>query len=358
MMKTALLGLLLLVAPLWSAQAQTWCPVTQPALLEERTVPFYDRYGDQISVTLRGRDGELVGQVVTVPADADVLLSDDGQRLAYVQPVDAFNYALGSIGTATGTVKTLVTPADMAALRPESDAAGYGPLQMAWIPGTDRIAFSTRVYYDSDGIFEPTPDDLWTVDALSGEIVTVLPPGAGGQLTLSSDGRYAVIEGRDTLKLVDLTSGEAQAVAVEGYQAVGLGHTVAYPPLLWQADSFLIAVPGADPYAQHDGIVSIWRVPLDSLQAEQVGTHNAFFLSFAFAPDGTKAAYWRTSTAQSNRRTLVVASVDGREQLEITTADMLDFERWLLDSEHVVYRLRFADGGWQSIVADVCTTAD
>ena len=344
------------------AQTFSWCPVTQAPILETDTdLMWYERH---IDLTYRDSEGSSFSAEVVLPVPGLDNLQRNSTRthLAYVKKLDEFNVGLFVIElgrSPTPRERLLVSPEVIGAVRPEVDMQGYGLRQFAWLPGTDTLVFTTYANYSDEHFMyiggSISADDLWTVD-LAGRVTNLLPPGEGGYFTLSPDGAYAVLANTETLQLYNFATGETQPIILENYQLEGAGKVIFYPPVHWLADSsaFVIAMSGSG-LLQHDGRVDIWQVTTDAA-IELVGTHNAFKLSFSIAPDGRKVAYWRTDSETSDLRTLVIASLDGREIYEVVTGHLIEFDRWLPNSEHFIYSVTRPSYERITAIGDVCQT--
>jgi hypothetical protein len=335
----------------------SWCPVTSAPVLEVVEPPSIQIVGEsQIAVTYRENNDNLYTVVDAQDAES-AILSDDARFLAYTRRIDDYNVEIWTANVLSNVSRLLVDAEDFAAMRPEENPVGYGVIQMAWIPGTHTVAFSGRAYY-SEGIFEPNADDLWTVNAETGDISQMLAQGDGGILSFSPDDAYAVILRRNDLLLMRPDGSDQHIIPLENYQLVGAGHTSIYPPLRWESDSngFIIALAAsANPMGdQSNGMVEIWRVAVADQSATLIGSHQAFFFSFEIAPDLTKVAYWRTDRPSSNERTLFIADIAGQEAYPVITDALLDFGGWTNDSQHFQYRLRRDDGSELVLLGDVC----
>jgi hypothetical protein len=193
----------------------SWCPVTSAPVLESVALPSIQYLGDtQIVVNYREGDDTL-STVIEAQDAENATLSGDARFLAYTRRVDDFNTEIWTTNVMSNASHLLVDAEDFAAMRSEENPAGYGAIQMAWIPGTHTVAFSGRVFYDGDGIFEPQPDDLWTVNAETGDIAQILAQGDGGVLSLSPDGAYAVILRREDLLLMRPDGSDQRIIPLE-----------------------------------------------------------------------------------------------------------------------------------------------
>jgi hypothetical protein len=338
----------------------SWCPVDQAPVLEEITLPYLRHYSDRVLVAWRDEDGNAVNDSRYVPGLLDPLLNTDGTRYTFHREVLPYNYEIITRPSVrSGRENRLVTPADFAEMRSETNAIGYDPQQMAWIPFTDSLVFSIRVYRRPESLYNHIADDLWLVDADTGAVVNLLPEGEGGDFFVSPDGRYIAVANYDGLQIVDLETHNTAAVDLPSYHAEILGWSMYYPVIRWLADSsgLLVATSNSevDSLSQHAGLMEVWQVPVDGSAPHLIGTHPAFFLSFEFSPDLALVAYWRTDEHMSNRRTLVIASTDGTETIEIVTQDSVSFEYWLLDSRHFAYRLQTGPGESVLLIGDVCS---
>jgi hypothetical protein len=207
------------------------------------------------------------------------------------------------------------------------------------------LAFNTAVTPLGEGINNTIADDLWTVNADTGELANILPQGEGGRFTYAPDGGHVVIKTPGSIWLMKPDGSGRQTLAIPNYEALGLGHGYAYPPVVWlDSSTFLVAVnASSDPYSQDNGQVNVWRVTTDGA-TEMVSSFPAAFVSFHLSPNGRYTAYWRTNAPESNIRDLHIAAVDGAWDYIFLTGEVLEFDRWLESApDYFLYRPHFSD---------------
>ena len=93
-------------------------------------------------------------------------LSGDGQMVAFQRETIPFHPELWAVNSDGTGERVLVSAADFLALLPGSpnpNAAGIGPFQYGWRPGTHILAYNTRLLFEGPGL--GGNDDLRQVDA-------------------------------------------------------------------------------------------------------------------------------------------------------------------------------------------------
>ena len=353
---------ILLLVPVVVLYAQddqpSWCPVTETPILEIETMPTVEVLPDSLLMTYRDVDLMVVSTTFPVTAAQQALPTSDGRYVAYTKVVDDFNYEIWMVDRDDPTPRVVVDTSDFANLRPEADADGFGPLQWQWLPGTSQLIFSTRPYYNRDGILEPIADDLWLVDINSAEIIELIPSGEGGKFAVSPDGAYTIIQKEASLELLSMQDAILYEIKLENYEVKGLGHVRFYPPIHWRPDAseFIVAItrPEEEQTTRSHEFVEVWQIPIDSLTPELVGSHDAFFLSFNISPDLTKVAYWRSDFFRSSTQELYVADIAATEEHLIYTGGFVEFDRWLLDAEHFAFIIRDQTDQRVTLIGNIC----
>lgn len=341
----------------------SWCPVDAPIVFDVNSMHGQAEIVDSgVNVYTAGDDGLFYNHFDVTGVEA-AKTSFDALYVAMIRSGEDGNREIWLVSQTNHEPRMVVSADDLAELRPENEVEpdGYGVLDWAWVPGTHKLLFNSRIYYNGEGLFSSIADDLIMVDADTGELTPILPMPEGGAFFVSPDGKYAVVENRDSVRLVDLADGLVKTIAVEHYQAVGVGGGVVYSPTAWLPDSsgFLIAVPAtANPIMdQNTGVVEVYQVDVETQESELIGTHAAYYMPFRFSPDLTKVAYWLSAGEGSNTRTLFIADIAGTDRIAITTADLLEFGEWLPNSAYFTYILTVQDFDRLTVVSDICGQA-
>lgn len=214
------------------------------------------------------------------------------------------------------------------------------PYQIVWLEGTHRFLYGT-------GGFGPGEDsnyDLHQVDADTGQQITILPPGQGGYVRLSPDGKMMAVLQPETVFIVDSDGtnrrGEFSYPHVYTYSEYWY-----VPQVVWMADSsaFLTVIPPHDPRLP-DGEWSVWRVPANGSAPELVRTIRAtplynMFPNVVLSPDLTHIAYVTQSADGEQLSDLHISTLDGQEDT-IYYSGRFSFLRWEADGQHFVITSR------------------
>jgi len=199
----------------------------------------------------------------------DVWLSDDGQLVAFIR--DQNLWVVDSDGSGE---RQLTSQLDFGQLVLGMEAAaqvlGIRPYQVAWLPGSHDLFFNTAPQLEGPGLF--LSNDLWKLDAGTGELTLMLSPGDGGNFVLSPNGRRIAI----------ITPGRIDVMNADGgNRREGLTHTpvITYSEFeytaspVWSADSerLLVAIPPADSMAADKQPTSIWSISTDGRPARLLG---------------------------------------------------------------------------------------
>lgn len=324
-----------------------WCPLPEPRLAAPGDLVAALADADSIDVVqISATDPYTPAPAASLPIDGvtSVHLSDDGQVIVYTRDV-AYESATApevwTVNVADGEPRLLLDAAALAALRTETFEFAPGIMGIEFIPNTHTIVFNTSVTPFAEGIYVHIADDLHTLNADSGELVTVRAQGEGGAVSVSPDGDTFALMQYSALTLVASDGTVIAEDTLPEYEAVGMGHGVSYPQVVWNADakSFLIAVVKGDPNAsgQHNGMMQTYRVAVDGSEPALVGEFGAVSYGFHISDDGEFATYWRTPEAMSNNREVYVARVDGTEETLLAAGELLDVFSWWPDSRHLIY---------------------
>jgi Tol biopolymer transport system component len=198
-----------------------------------------------------------------------VLLSDDGQRIAFRRGGNI--WAVNSDGS---DERQLTTDADFEGISYGEDAdpylIGISPYQIAWQPGTHTLFFNTVPQFEGPGLL--LTDDLWATDADTGELISILPRGEGGKLTMSPDGRTIALSTPGTISLFDTNTYDKRQLFTYT-PVITYSEFQYYAQPAWASDSMslAVAIPPADFMASAEQLTSIWTILVDGTSARLVG---------------------------------------------------------------------------------------
>jgi dipeptidyl aminopeptidase/acylaminoacyl peptidase len=282
-----------------------------------------------------------------------VYLSDDGQMLAYLRAGPNAAVDLWQIDSGGQEAKPAISASGFDRMRTEPEQLGVIPFDLAWIPGTHRLAFNTYPLLPGDAIWIYVPDDLWVFDLDSLRTFTLLSKGQGGHFSFSPDGKLAAVFSPAGLKIMRSNGAVLMEDALKGFQALGLGEYYSYPSLQWAPDSqsLIVAIPaGQDPFQPQAGAV-IWRVPVDGSQPELVKEIPAYLANVVFSPDLTRLAYFHQPDQSSSGRELHLIELDGDEDFLFLRGEVMERFQWLPDSQHFLY---WEVDAWQPKLGHIC----
>lgn len=197
-----------------------------------------------------------------------VKISDDGQLVAFTRGEASELWTIRADGT---DERQIVSADDLNGMQPSGlDVRLH---QLAWIPGTHRLVFNTRLQMEIGLVLN---DDLHLVDHDTLERTTLLPPGQGGEFVSSPDGRQIAVITPGSIRLMQADGSELREVftytPVTTYSEFRF-----YAQPAWAADSsFLrVAIPPADPQAATGQSTTIWHLPTDGGQARLLASVDA-----------------------------------------------------------------------------------
>lgn len=291
---------------------------------------------------------------LTNQGDVDgVFLSGDGQILVYLRTGAQGTQQLWRVNSSGREQMVVLNENDLDGLREEPEQIGVVPFNLAWIPGTQLLAFNTYPLIPGEGLWTYVPDDLWVVDLHSLEVEMLLPKGKGGHFSISPDGRLAAIFSPKTLDIINTDGSVVRENVLEGFHAIGLGEYYSYPALKWSPDSqtLVVAIPsGSDPFQPEAG-VSIWKVPMDGSQPAMVKNIPAFLSQVAFSPDLSLLAYFHQPDMRSSGVELHFNYLDGNIDFLFMRGDLVQRLQWLPDSRRFLYWMADA---WQPSLGHIC----
>jgi Tol biopolymer transport system component len=281
------------------------------------------------------------GQPRQLAGSGDVVqpaLSADGSLVAFIRSKDQISFSLWVIHSDGSGEKQLVSAEELKPLATAPDAKGVGVVQLAWVPGQHNLAYNTNSLFEGPGL--ATNNDLWTVNAESGEKKNVLPAGQGGMFYYSPDGRQIAISREDHISLVN-ADGSGQRAVVKFAPVATYSEGVFYPAPLWSpaSDYLRVVIPPADRLAKTVLPTQIWNIPADGSPASQIGSVTTSYLGVpALSPDLAKLAYLTPveGAADPNQRQLHISKADGNGDTVFATGTF-SFLGWAPDSQHFLF---------------------
>jgi Tol biopolymer transport system component len=271
--------------------------------------------------------------------DGYPILSDDGEKIMFFRgdmPRDL--YVINAEGSQE---QALVTNEVLVGL-------GYGELtevhDHSWVPDTHRLLFNT-LQLNAEDVKSGDPNsrnlakvnrDLLLVDADTGEIQSLVPPGKGGRFWVSPDGsRVAIVK-----------QGEVLAITIDG-QVVHQGRVPFAPGLsdiiwdvFWTPDAanLILLVPTQESLNDEmwPPTYTVWRYPLDESPPIQVPLDPPPMDIASVSPDGNWIIYSYYPEGRLSRQApLYVGNLrQGHAELYAPDAAIL---HWSPDSTHFVY---------------------
>jgi hypothetical protein len=305
--------------------------------------------------------------------------SPDGDRVAYSLEPEEGAVQLWVMDADGGNRRQLAETSITGYLQSSPEYVVDAALSYYWLAGGQRIAHQITPVL---GALGETPLETVTVaDAESGATWVLVPGGEAHTLRYSFDGSQVAAFGEETVRLVDVGSGEvmhAVDLAVQSwrfsasytpdgamlvafaaeeialvdaatgemraipfeYTPIGMGHVALMPPIHWLPDgrSFYTLVPEGDEANEilsEDASFTVWRVDTEAADAEPVQTFTGSVVSVQFSPDFQRLAFW--TQRQDNVRTLYLADLASGEQVAYDRRRILEFLNWHPDAAQFVY---------------------
>jgi hypothetical protein len=233
--------------------------------------------------------------------DSQPVFSDDGQKLIFRRkeelndPTKGWSFNTYSINADSTHEQLLVNASKLKAFGAYYDdfsEAAY----LEFAPGTHHLLFNTR---QTTGYHQIAPwenlhlnQDLFSLDADSGEMKQLLSKGFGGHFDIAPNGKVAwLLTLTGPIHIIDLSGKVVQGNIAE--YPVGWMEW-SRPPIQWSDDSNkLIVIPIAEPLDDSMRGFTIWRYILDNTQNK-----TSFDLpgpsasaSYKISPDGNWVLY-------------------------------------------------------------------
>jgi Tol biopolymer transport system component len=301
-------------------------------------------------------------QVMTSGGVYQPRISDDGEWVAFLRPVDDFHIELWGVNLSSREERKLVSVADLDKIGGgvrDPSAVAVNPYQYEWIPGSHTLAFNTQQVFQGPGL--SLLDDLNLVNADSGEITYLLLSGWGGNFIYSPDGSQISISTPAKIFLSDADGSNYREVF--SYDAViTYSEYRYYASPHWSPDgTFLrLALPPTDPLGRPPQPTSLWTIPIDGtapIRDGGVGAVAFFESPVEYSLDLVRIAYLvEVGQPAENLRELHIATYDGQGDWVYSKAAAIQFLGWSLDSQHFIYTTGLDRQTWLGGVDAVGTT--
>lgn len=271
----------------------------------------------------------------------EVLLSSDGEVVVFLrrpddergsQPTEV--YAVNSDGSQQ---RLLMSGEDFNALYPHEGFLHNDLASIEFVPGSHELLLNTRVVAEGPGLIKY--DDLLRLSADSGDRITILPPGQGGDFTVAPDGSRVALVRPDSVHLVN-PDGSGLAVELVSFEPlITYSEFQFYVNPLWSADSSQLAVviPSADVLAE-DPEANIWSISADGTQVDLLATVSGdFYFSertgrSSLSPDFARVVY---RLPEPGGRTLMIADLG--QQGVAYDDDVLEWWGWSPQGDYFTY---------------------
>jgi len=276
----------------------------------------------------------------------DVILSDDGQRVAFVR--SGLLWVVNSDGS---DERQLVNEADLAGLVPEG-AVGIAVYRVGWLPDSHTLLFNTSPQFEGPGL--SLSNDLWVVDVAAPELNNLLPPGEGGNFVLSPDAQQIAVVDPDSIDVMAIDGSNRREVFTYT-PVITYSEFQYYATPVWTAESgaLRVAIPPADPLAATAQPTSIYHIPLDGTPAQLLG--NVMAAPFGgdpiFSPDLTHIVYVVETDPDTGQRGVAVAEFGSQGELTETLVyeEAVSVDSWSPDGQYFVF-MQPAAGGMPTAV--------
>jgi len=332
-------------APTVAPQSPTLAPTRPPVATQAAAAPAaVPAPGMKILYTDAGRnlwiwlaDGST-RQLVKTGDVYDGLMSADGNALVYIRTKDFKKFSVWAINPDGSNDRQLINQDDMKAMKNSDDAVGAQPYVISWIPGSHNLAFVTSPTFDGPGL--QVNDDLWELNADTGELTEILEPGQGGIFYFSPDGKQIALVTPKTISLINADGSNRRDSVLKFTPVNTYSEFLYYPTPKWAPDSSLlnVAIPPKDALSIPGQKTTLYEILTDGSQAKKIGTvTTAPLLSPEFSADATHLIYVKVhGAAADNQRELHIADPSGASDTVYRTAQ-LDFNGWAPDSQHFIF---------------------
>lgn len=264
---------------------------------------------------------------------AQLHVSPDGGRVAYVAG-DFEQNRLGLVSI-SGDNQILVESTEL----PNSAGTDFAILidQIAWLPNSQTIAFSTAAT-NLVGPGVGPQADLWLVTT-SGTLTEQFVLGNGGHtFALSPDGTRVIFGNPDSVIRVNMDGSNRETV-IE-FPFVNTASEYAWVPTAqWLPSGSLayVAIADDDPWTA-DAEATLYQVPVSG-PAVAIGSvlGNTLFSPLHWTRSGESVGYVQLIVDSGNTQSVVVAEGNGENPVTYATAAQLTFAGWNRSGTYFLY---------------------
>ncbi|MDX1616706.1 MAG: hypothetical protein R3300_20535 [Candidatus Promineifilaceae bacterium] len=285
------------------------------------------------------RDGLGETQLTRNGGVESLYLSDDGTLIAFLRPD-----GLWVVDAEGNGERQLVSNADL----PVPDLGDISnsvvdvvPNQVGWIPGTHQLLFNTNPRLQGPGLL--LADDLWWVDADSGEVRNLFPAGDGGNFVLSPDGNSVSLIQPDTI-YVAATDGSERRHVLNYTPVTTYSEHQFYVNPVWAPDgsSLRVIIPPPDPRAQPPQPYTLWKLNIDGTPSQMIasfGRASDFpIIAAGISPDLSQLAYLDAPPDNAGQLNLLLRSLgDTLGDPALYASDVQTFDGWSPAGTHFHY---------------------
>lgn len=332
-------------------ETETPTPTDEPQI--EPTTEIPKSTPDLLRVAAADSNGNLVvweegrGESIIINSGdvSQVSLSSDGEWIAFTRSsADGIDISLWAVRFDGSEEKLLVSHANFMAMPLHPDITAdftvltVSPFMVKFIPGTYTLAFMTVPRFEGAGFMDNK--DLYYMDVLTGDRLSILAPGQGGQFYFSPDGNQMALVTPERIDLMN-TDGSDRRYGVVTYPFVYTYSEYAYHAVpIWSQDSsyLMVAIPPQDPLGDATAQVNIYHVFTDGTPASLLSSVTVSPLENAsLAPDLSHFAFkQQIGDPGDNLHSLKLANLSGGPAVEFTSGS-LGFGAWAPDSSHFYY---------------------
>ncbi len=241
-------------------------------------------------------------------------ISPDGEMVMFVRSPDWIRSSIWVVNSDGSDMRELVSQAKFNEILSNpgllgltsadfQNAVAVGPYWLDWIPESHIIAYNTSPKYEGPGL--AVHNDLWQVDADSGQISLLLKAGEGGNFYYSPDGEQIALVTPEDISLINADLSNRRTSVLQYPAALTYSEHMYYPEPVWSADSsyLLVDIPPREIMEQPPEPNTIYRIPADGSQpAHLASLYPIWFRTIFFSPDRTRIIYLtREGPAENNQ---------------------------------------------------------
>jgi len=280
----------------------------------------------------------------------EVDLSDDGEVAAFTRWVetgafDDHRVSLAAVNSDGTGLRTLVTAAEFESLTSDPEALSTIIDQLAWVPGTHTLAFSTTE--TREGPYWPKQHDLHLVDVDSPSLTTLLAPGEAGQFSYHPSGSRIALVQPTSIHVVDADGANRQELHTFP-MILTYSEYQYYPALTWTEDGSALrtVIPPRDSLGEPEAGTEIWHLPADGSPGtllNSVVTIPFFVDPPALSLDGSRLAYLAPRTEGPPEAAALHLSDASGDQDRLYATGELTFDGWAPGAEQFLFSKRGDD---------------